>query len=380
MNGSGGFVLKRSRFKLFDRVRQSQVLLHTKDSMNNSISGSLGIIATLFSITAVTTQPKVGLAQAAPTPQSDSNEQVKMGEQPATTSSQVQDQTIAKVQTYVSAGVQTAIVYVRNIPVINFTMPQGSATNETKLGTQQRSLVIQKSKAISGETSESTGGASSKISDVTVSSDVVVSMDPTARASAIAAKINQLHRDGVDAKKISVSWKSDKTEQYTVKADGDEIVVIDAQTISPDTSKNLERDALQVTNRLRRLLGDASPMSQVEGKPKNAIVSTTLIPSGTVLSSVQGMASWYGPGFDGNYTASGEVFNQNALTAAHPSLPMGTRVRVTNLDTGRTVLVRINDRGPYHGGRILDLSAGAARIIGLTDSGVAPIRLEVMGR
>lgn len=342
--------------------------------MNNSISGSLGLIATLFSITAVTTQPQVGLAQAAPTPQSDSNEQVKMGEQPATTSSQVQDETIAKVQTYVSAGVQTATVYVRNIPVINFTMPQGSATNETKLGTQQRSVVIQKSKALSGETSESTDGASSKISDTSVS------MDPTARASAIAARINQLHRDGVDAKKISVSWKSDKTEQYTVKADGNEIVVINAQTFSPDTSKNLERDALQVTNRLRRLLGDASPMGQVEGKPKNAIVSTTLIPSGTVLSSVQGMASWYGPGFDGNYTASGEVFNQNALTAAHPSLPMGTRVRVTNLDTGRMVLVRINDRGPYHGGRILDLSAGAARIIGVMDSGVAPIRLEVMGR
>lgn len=374
MNGSGGFVLKRSRFKLFDRIHQSQVLLHTKDSMNNSISGSLGLIATLFSITAVTTQPQVGLAQAAPTPHSDSNEQVKMGEQPATTSSQVQDETIAKVQTYVNAGVQTATVYVRNIPVINFTMPQASAINETKLGTQQRSLVIQKSKAISSETAASTDGASSKISDGTVS------MDPTARASTIAARINQLHRDGVDANKISVSWKSEKIEQYTVKADGDEIVVINAQTFSPDTSKNLERDALQVTNRLRRLLGDASPMGQVEGKPRNAIVSTTLVPSGIVLSSVQGMASWYGPGFDGNYTASGEVFNQNALTAAHPSLPMGTRVRVTNLDTGRMVLVRINDRGPYHGGRILDLSAGAARIIGVMDSGVAPIRLEVMGR
>ena len=342
--------------------------------MNNSISGSLGLIATLFSITAVTTQPQVGLAQAAPTPQPDSNEQVKMGEQPATTAPQVQDETIAKVQTYVSAGVQTATVYVRNIPVLNFTMPQSSATDGTKLGTQQRSIVIQKSKAISSETSESADGTSFK------TSDVAVVTDPTARASAIAAKINQLHRKGVDAKKISVVWKSDKTEQYTVKADGNEIVVIDAQTFSPDSSKNLERDALQVTNRLRRLLGDASPMNQVEGKPKNAIVSTTLIPSGTVLLSVQGMASWYGPGFDGNYTASGEVFNQNDLTAAHPSLPMGTRVRVTNLDTGRAVLVRINDRGPYHGGRILDLSAGAARIIGVMDSGVAPIRLEVMGR
>ena len=342
--------------------------------MNNSISGSLGLIATLFSITAITTQPQVGLAQAAPTPQPDSTEQVKMGEQPATTATQAENETIAKVQTHVSAGVQTATVYVRNIPVLNFTMPQASDTSETKLGTQQRSLAIQKSKAISGETSESADGTSVK------ASDSAVVTDPTVRASAIAAKINQLHRTGVDAKKISVVWKSDKTEQYTVKADGDEIVVIDAQTFSPDSSKNLERDALQVTNRLRRLLGDASPMNQVEGKPKNAIVSTTLVPSGPVLSSVQGMASWYGPGFDGNYTASGEVFNQNALTAAHPSLPMGTRVRVTNLDTGRAVLVRINDRGPYHGGRILDLSAGAARIIGVMDSGVAPIRLEVMGR
>ncbi len=342
--------------------------------MNNSISGSLGLIATLFSITAATTQPQVGLAQAAPTPQSDSNEQVKMGEQPTMISSKAKDIAIAKVQTHVNAGVQTATVYVRNIPVLNFTMPQGSATDGTKLGTQQRSMVIQKSKAISSETSESAAGASFKASDGSVS------IDPTARASVIAAKINQIHRMGIDAEKISVSWKSDQTERYTVKADGDEIVVIDSQTLSPDTSKNLERDALQVTNRLRRLLGDASPMSQVEGKPKNAIVPTTLIPPNTVLSSVQGMASWYGPGFDGNYTASGEVFNQEALTAAHPSLPMGTRVRVTNLDTGRVVLVRINDRGPYHGGRILDLSAGAARVIGVIDSGVAPIRLEVMGR
>jgi rare lipoprotein A len=91
------------------------------------------------------------------------------------------------------------------------------------------------------------------------------------------------------------------------------------------------------------------------------------------------MASWYGPGFDGNYSASGEVFNQNALTAAHRNLPFGTQVRVTNMDNGMSVVVRINDRGPYSGDRIIDLSRGAASAIGLVQSGVAPVNLEVLG-
>jgi rare lipoprotein A len=287
---------------------------------------------------------------------------------------------VAKVHTHEIAGVQAATIYVRNIPVLTFTMPQ-TASNGTKLGTSQsEEVVTRKSKAVSSESMDSSD-RSSKISETSASAV----QDPTARASVIAAKLNQLYQSGVDAKQISVSWKSGKNasggkvEQYVIKADRSDVVTIDAQTYSPDTSKNLERDALQVTNRLRRLLGDASPVNQVDGKPKD-VIATTSFSSGSVLSSAQGWASWYGPGFDGNYTASGEVFNQNALTAAHPSLPMGTQVRVTNLDTGRTVVVRINDRGPYHGGRILDLSAGAARVIGVMDSGVAPIRLEVMGR
>ncbi|GEP00612.1 septal ring lytic transglycosylase RlpA family protein [Methylobacterium haplocladii] len=76
------------------------------------------------------------------------------------------------------------------------------------------------------------------------------------------------------------------------------------------------------------------------------------------------IASWYGPGFHGRKTANGERFDQNALTAAHKTLPFGTRIRVTNEATGRSVLVRINDRGPFVKGRAIDLSAGAARAIG----------------
>ena len=78
-----------------------------------------------------------------------------------------------------------------------------------------------------------------------------------------------------------------------------------------------------------------------------------------------GIASWYGPGFHGRRTASGERFNTHALTAAHRSLPFGSRVKVTNTRTGRSVVVRINDRGPFTGGRVIDLSQAAARAVGI---------------
>jgi len=91
-----------------------------------------------------------------------------------------------------------------------------------------------------------------------------------------------------------------------------------------------------------------------------------------------GSASWYGDELRGKPTASGEPFNPDAMTAAHPSLPLGTHVEITALDSGRTVLVRINDRGPYHGGRILDMSFGAARALGLTGQGARPIRIAVV--
>ncbi|MCB1482657.1 MAG: septal ring lytic transglycosylase RlpA family protein [Rhodobiaceae bacterium] len=95
-------------------------------------------------------------------------------------------------------------------------------------------------------------------------------------------------------------------------------------------------------------------------------------------SSYQGRASWYGPGFHGRKTASGERFNMNAYTAAHRSLPFGTKVRVTNKRNGRSVVVRINDRGPYSGGRILDVSKAAASRLGLVATGTAPVTLQVL--
>ena len=91
---------------------------------------------------------------------------------------------------------------------------------------------------------------------------------------------------------------------------------------------------------------------------------------------MSGVASYYGGKFHGRRTASGEIFNKNALTAAHRSLPFGTKLKVTNLRNGRTVLVRVNDRGPHVRGRIIDLSHAAAKKIGL--KGVVRVKLEVL--
>ncbi|MBI3800224.1 MAG: septal ring lytic transglycosylase RlpA family protein [Deltaproteobacteria bacterium] len=99
---------------------------------------------------------------------------------------------------------------------------------------------------------------------------------------------------------------------------------------------------------------------------------------GQPQSGQLGVASWYGPGFHGNPTANGEIYNQNALTAAHPTLPLGTQVQVTNLANGKSVQVRINDRGPYIHGRAIDLSRGAAQKLGMVKPGISRVRIKTL--
>jgi len=93
---------------------------------------------------------------------------------------------------------------------------------------------------------------------------------------------------------------------------------------------------------------------------------------------IDGMASWYGQQHQGRPTASGEAFDMNKLTAAHRTLPFGTRLRVTNVENGKTVVVRVNDRGPHVPGRVLDLSYRAAQALGMTDAGVARVEVVVL--
>ncbi len=101
--------------------------------------------------------------------------------------------------------------------------------------------------------------------------------------------------------------------------------------------------------------------------------------AGASEQATKGHASWYGATAHGKQTANGEIYNFNALTAAHKKLPFGSIVRVKNLENGRQVLVRINDRGPFIKGRVIDVSRRAADLLRMTDSGVVPVSLEVVG-
>ncbi|WP_298720378.1 septal ring lytic transglycosylase RlpA family protein [uncultured Oceanisphaera sp.] len=114
----------------------------------------------------------------------------------------------------------------------------------------------------------------------------------------------------------------------------------------------------------------------VQSCSSNFLPSSPASTQATSVAGVQGMASYYGARHHGRKTASGEPFNQHALTAAHRTLPFGTRVRVTNLNNKKSVIVRINDRGPYAKGRIIDLSAQAARELNMIRAGVVPVRVE----
>ncbi|WP_282956254.1 septal ring lytic transglycosylase RlpA family protein [[Limnothrix rosea] IAM M-220] len=192
-------------------------------------------------------------------------------------------------------------------------------------------------------------------------------------ATVVSSKINQLaEAPDFDAAKLAVQWKSEN--QYALVYGEDVVVKVDENVTLADSTNNREQDALIAANRLRRLLGDAEPITEIIGKPEPKVVEPVL----KVVRSFTGHASWYGPGFHGRRTANGERFNQYAMTAAHKTLPFGTRVRVTNMRNGKSVIVRINDRGPFIRGREIDLSKGSAQQIGLMSSGVGNVKLEIL--
>ncbi len=332
----------------------------------------------LWSVVALSTTvvgiPSVGRAAATngvptnepPAPSADATNVEKSESQTQSLSSR---RVITQVHAHNLAGRQAAILYVRNIPFLTFVGQQAGNDN------------------------------------------------PVERAGLIATKVNQLISDKVDANQITVSWKAGR---YTIKVNGAELVELDGNTRLPDTTNNLGNDALQATNRLRRLVGGAQPLNQVSNiavsptqvqqpqqaakKPQQAAKKPQQIakqaqqaakqeqqtakqpelgvqrqPNTRVRSSAGGgMASFYGHDHVGQRTATGERFNPYALTAAHRSLPFGTKVRLTNTRNGRSVIVRINDRGPFIRGRVIDVSLGAAQQLGMVSSGVASVKLEVL--
>jgi rare lipoprotein A len=115
------------------------------------------------------------------------------------------------------------------------------------------------------------------------------------------------------------------------------------------------------------------------GKPYT-VAGRVYVPEEDADYQEEGLASWYGNDFHGRLTANGEVFDMASLTAAHPTLPMPSYARVTNLRNGKSLIVRVNDRGPYHGNRLIDVSNKAAELLEFKGNGVAKVRVEYVGR
>ncbi len=133
-----------------------------------------------------------------------------------------------------------------------------------------------------------------------------------------------------------------------------------------------------------RVIEDGQPVPHgggqyLVGRPYT-IAGHTYYPTENEGYSAVGMASWYGDAFHGRRTANGEVYDKNALSAAHPTMPLPSYARVTNLSNGYSVIVRVNDRGPYHGGRVMDVSSRVADVLDFKGAGTAKIKVEYVGR
>ena len=367
----------------------------------------LWTIVTLFMT--VLGMPSIGRAQTAKetdtaSQKTPSADVVKVGEYQSSAGNLTSDAVITEIHPHNIGGRQAATLFIRKIPVLTFVSSRPVKSEKTEVDAK---VGVTGGDTQSTQSNNAVADTSVKVASVGSTTNVnnqtnIGDDDPVQRAGVVAAKINQLSRENVDASQIIVSWKAgsksttnqaenksvsaDQTssDRYIIKVNNEELVEINSETRSPDTTNNLAEDALQTTNRLRRLLGNASPLNQILNLPARSPVSIPKLPSeiniGPVKVTLRGVASYYGYDGSGNRTASGQRFNPERLTAAHRHLPFGTKVRVTNTRNGRSVVVRINDRGPFIRGRVIDLSVAAARVLGMMGSGVAPVRIEVLGR
>lgn len=253
---------------------------------------------------------------------------------------------IAKIHNHDLSGRDAVTVYLRGIPVLTFVGNLSTTSDAVKVAN------------LTGATQQST---TSNLSET------------AQQATTLAARLNQLHQKGFDANLIQVRWQPEE-KAYRIYADQEHLITLGDHTILPQANQGSQENALRITNLIRRQLGNAPALAAIEGLNSNS----TTVAVGPIRMQMTGVASWYGPGFHGNRTANGERFDQHAMTAAHRTLPFGTRVRVTNLSNGRSVVVRINDRGPFSPGRSLDLSQGAASAIGLLGAGVGTVRMDVL--
>jgi rare lipoprotein A len=131
-----------------------------------------------------------------------------------------------------------------------------------------------------------------------------------------------------------------------------------------------------------RVIAPGPTATKQEVKVRKHTVKTVHEPAAheTANYTMVGTASWYGEDFHGRRTANGETFDMNSFSAAHPSLPLNSNVRITNLGNHRSVVVRVNDRGPFVGGRVIDVSAKTAKVLGFYEDGLSKVKVEYVGR
>lgn len=209
--------------------------------------------------------------------------------------------------------------------------------------------------------------AGKMVFQVRVQDQVVAELPTHANADAIATQIKEMLVDpDFDPATVQPAIVDDQPAGIA----GDRLLFQVDDSLAQTLNRNNDLIAIDWVNRLRQVL-DVEPLSLADAQTK----MYGLVETGNTL---EGTASWYGPYFHGRMTANGEYFNQEELTAAHPSLPFNTYLKVTNLQSGDTVIVRVNDRGPYVGSRSLDLSHKAALCLDSEHSGVVPYEAIIM--
>jgi rare lipoprotein A len=355
-----------------------------------TLSTSVVALAIVSSLASHSAQAQSGSKLEAKS--SNASTSLKVGETRSQSLIRTKDEAIARIHTHKLNGKNAATVYVRGIPVVTYieakespkSVQENTVLDSSKTKSEPKGETKKNSESVklpsNTTTLEPTNSADSPAKSANDSSEnLLTSSNPIERATAAAALINQLNRDGLDANKIIPAWKNGN---YVIKLGDRAMLKFDQQAVFSESLQNQTQDVLESANLLRRLLGGASPVLEVANSPKPKYTASSSSPAlnSRIVGVMSGMASWYGPGFDGNYSASGEIFNASELTAAHPSLPFGAMVRVVNMDNNQSVVVRINDRGPYVHGRVIDISTAAANVIGLISSGVAPVRLEVLSK
>lgn len=216
--------------------------------------------------------------------------------------------------------------------------------------------------------------------------DYFPSRQPAASNDTGSEEYETFSGEDIDYSADNKNGKDDNNEDYYMYQP-DEQPAFDTQNISAEgraysddgyfetAPVELDTSETRSTGKCRAV---SAPGPKKIGKPYK-INGVTYYPMESADGySEEGIASWYGPGFHGKLTANGERYNQKAMTAAHKTLPLPTLVKVDNLENGKSVIVRVNDRGPYSKGRIIDLTEVAARRLGMIDKGTARVRVSVL--